>query len=98
MTWKKVVVEEFEEGTYLESEAACNMPWQFKRKGKASHDKASKPVKVRAAVADTFFSIPATTKEEHGYLYMDNGVLTFAPHDDQPKTPSQYRKRYREDN
>lgn len=75
MTWKKVVVEEFEEGTYLESEAACNMPWQFKRKGKASHD-----------------------KEEHGYLYMDNGVLTFAPHDDQPKTPSQYRKRYREDN
>jgi hypothetical protein len=49
-------------------------------------------------IPDTFFSIPATTKEQHGYVTgRDDGELEFRPHTDQSQSPAEFRKQYKKD-
>jgi hypothetical protein len=79
--------------TSLDSESVQTDYGQFRRKGKAFHRVTGKLVSVRADIADTWFSIPATTATEHGYLSMnDEGELQFTPHTEQTETPAQFRK------
>jgi len=87
--------------TCLESECLCTYHGKFERKGVVRHKISQELIRVRADVADTWFSIPATTATEHGFIVVkddrsDNKELTFIPHTDQLKeTPAQYRSRIR---
>ena len=82
--------------TWLEGEMWNTDYGQFRRRGLVRHAKQSGVlVKVRCDVPDTYFSIPATTDTEHGYVTVNNdtGELEFRPHTDQAKmTPAQFRK------
>lgn len=80
-------------GTWIEAEEACSDYGQFKRKAIAKHNVTGELVNCRVDIADTFFSIPATTKTETGYITgTDLGELEFRPHISQDETPAQYRK------
>lgn len=69
---------------------------QFRRKGGCYHHKTGELVKVRADIADTWFSIPATTETETGYVTSrDDKELEFRPHTTQDETPEEFRKRIR---
>jgi hypothetical protein len=80
--------------TWLESEEVQNDYGQFKRIGVVIHEKTRQLIKVRADIADTYFSIPATTATETGYVTADNdgNILVFRPHTEQDQTPAEYRK------
>lgn len=82
--------------TWVDSEEVCSDIGQFRRKFRAIHQDTRCVVRGKAAVADTFFSIPATTVKEHGFLTNENGVLVFVPHTDQSQTPADYRKECRQ--
>jgi len=84
----------FSANTWVEPEDCCTDYGQFRRKFRAYHKNTRCIVTGKADVADTFFSIPATTKAEHGFLTNDDGLLVFYPHDDQTETPSDWRKAY----
>lgn len=82
--------------TSIEPEEKCSDIGQFRRKAKAFHSKTGKLVTCQAGIPDTCFSIPATTKTEHGYITgREDGELEFRPHTDQTMTPVEYRKDYR---
>lgn len=82
--------------TWLEGEMWCTDYGQFRRRGLVRHSGTKELVRVRADVADTFFSIPATTDTEHGYVTgADSGELEFRPHTSQEQTPAQFRKELR---
>ena len=80
--------------THLMSEDVQNNYGQFRRKGKVFYRKTEKLISVRADIADTWFSIPATTASEHGFVSIntESGEFQFIPHMDQTQTPSDYRK------
>jgi hypothetical protein len=83
--------------TFIDREEKCTKIGQFSRKSKAFHSKTNQLVICMATIPDTFFSIPATTEDEHGYIGLrDDGELEFRPHTDQGGiTPDQYRKNYK---
>lgn len=82
--------------TSIDPEEKCRDIGQFRRKATVYHSKTGELVTCQAAIPDTFFSIPATTKTEHGYITgRDDGELEFRPHTDQTMTPVEYRKDYR---
>ena len=80
--------------THLMSEDVQTDYGQFRRKGKVFHRDTGKLVSVRADIADTWFSIPATTELEHGFISVngDTKELQFTPHIQQTQTPAEYRK------
>ena len=80
--------------THLMPEDVQNSYGQFRRKGAVFHRDTGKLVSVRADIADTWFSIPATTATEHGFVSIntDSGELQFIPHTEQTQTPAEYRK------
>jgi hypothetical protein len=82
--------------TWIEGEMWCTDYGQFKRRGLVRHEKTKELVKVRCDIPDTFFSIPATTETEHGFVFVMGGAeeeFEFCPHTDQKgMTPAEYRK------
>ena len=84
--------------TWIEVEEMCRDYGQFRRRGLVIHSKTLELVQVRMDISNTFFSIPATTEKEHGYVTSAyNGEFEFRPHTDQTKTPVEFRKQYRKD-
>jgi len=83
--------------TWIEGEMMQDDYGQFKRRGLVVHSVTKELVSVRLDIADTYFSIPATTDKEHGYITGndDNGEFEFRPHTDQSQSPSDYRKECR---
>lgn len=77
--------------TWLEGEMMCSDYGQFRRRGYVRHSVSKVLVLVRCDISDTFFSIPATTEREHGYVCGDNGEYEFRAHTEQTETPAQYR-------
>lgn len=77
---EKLKIQEFKEGTWIESEEVCYPHGGKKRKGRA-RDSAGKLVAFRAGIADTFFTIPAHRtvegKRVQGYLSIRDEVLCF---------------------
>jgi len=83
--------------TWLEGEEWNRDYGQFNRRGLVRHRKTGELVRVRADVPDTFFSIPATTETEHGFVTgNDKGELEFRPHTEQNQTPAEYRKKVKQ--
>lgn len=83
--------------TWIEGEMMCSDIGQFRRRGLAFHEKSGELVRFDGAIPDTYFSIPATTKTEHGYVTgREDGELEFRPHTKQTLSPVEYRKKYRE--
>lgn len=80
-------------------EEMCRDYGQFRRKARVFHSKTGELVTCRADIPDTYFSIPATTKTEHGYITgRDDGELEFRPHTFQDvQTPAEFRKQYKKD-
>ena len=84
--------------TSIQSEEVQSDYGQFRRKALAFHQKTGELVKCRGDIPDTFFSIPATTKTETGYITgRDDGELEFRPYTDQSQSPAAYRKQYKKD-
>lgn len=82
--------------TSIDPEEKCQFHGQFRRIAKAYHSKTGELVKCRAALPDTFFSIPATTRTEHGFItFRDDGELEFIPHMEQTESPLIFRRNYR---
>ena len=87
--------------TWIESEMIQTDYGQFRRRGLVRHEKTEQLVRVRADIADTYFSIPATTDREHGYVTLrDCGEygsdLVFVPHTYKTtQTPAEFRKETR---
>ena len=86
--------------TWVESEMLCTDHGKFERRGLVRHTQTDELVKVRVDVPDTYFSAPATTKTEHGYMTVidlkEYGVeLHFIPHTDQNQSPSNFLKETR---
>jgi len=86
-----------EKGTWIDPEEVCSDIGQFRRKGEARHEDTGELVRIRASTPDTFFSIPATTDKQHGFVTSDDGVLVFNPHTDQDISPKEYRRRHARD-
>jgi hypothetical protein len=83
--------------TCIESEYLCSGYGQFARRGLVRHEKTRELVRVSLDIPDTWFSIPAVTKTEHGFITSredESGAaeLLFVPHTDQTRTPAQFRK------
>lgn len=86
--------------TWIEDETFCTDYGQFKRRGLVRYAKSRVHVPVRLDIADTWFSIPATTSKEHGFVTSEEDAegarhFVFVPHTDQTKTPAQFRKEVR---
>lgn len=86
--------------TWVESEMLCSDHGKFERRGLVRHSKTNQLIRVRADVPDTYFSMPATTKTEHGFVTCvdldEYGIeLHFIPHTDQWQSPAQFRKETR---
>ena len=82
--------------TWVEGEMWCTDYGQFRRRGLVRHSVTKALVRVRCDVPDTYFSIPATTDTEHGYVTTaDSGELEFRPHTTQDQTPAEFRKETR---
>ena len=79
--------------TWIEGEMWNTDYGQFRRRGLVFHSKTKELVKVRLDVPDTYFSIPATTLTEHGYVTSDDTGFVFRPHDSQAETPAEFRKK-----
>jgi hypothetical protein len=84
--------------TFIDPEEKCRDYGTFARKAVVYHSVTGTLVQCRADIPDTFFSIPATTKLEHGYITgRDDGELEFRPHTDQSTPPQEFRKQYKKD-
>jgi hypothetical protein len=64
------------------------------------HETTGELVRVRLDIPDTWFSIPATTKNEHGFVTSREDAagaaeFLFIPHTHQSQTPAQFRKETR---
>ena len=76
----------------------CSDYGKFERRGLVRHAKTGALVRVRMDIPDTYFSIPATTETEHGYVTtkelatLDQTEWEFRPHTEQTQTPAQFRK------
>ena len=89
--------------TWIDSEDVQTDYGQFRRRGLVIHCKTKQLVKVRLDMPDSFFSAPATTDTEHGFVTTfdnehNNGIkdFEFRPHTDQTMTPSEYRRSVKE--
>ena len=70
----------------------------FTRQAIVFHSVTGKLVRCKATIPDTYFSIPATTKTEHGYIgSREDGELEFRPHTTQTLSPVEWRKQYKKD-
>ena len=79
--------------TWIEGEEWNTDYGQFQRRGLVRHSVTKELVKVRLDVPDTYFSIPATTDTEHGYVTSTETEFEFRPHTDQKgMTPVEFRK------
>lgn len=79
--------------TWLESEQVQSDYGQFQRRGLVRHAVSGKLIRVWADIPDTYFSAPATTEKESGYLLAANGEeIIFMPYEDQSQTPAEFRK------
>jgi hypothetical protein len=79
--------------TWVEGEMMNTDYGQFRRRGIVIHAGTQELVMVRLDVPDTFFSIPATTRAEHGYVTTNaKGEFEFRPHTTQTVSPAQFRK------
>ena len=84
--------------TSIEPEEKCRDYGQFNRKATVFRSVTGELVKCQAAIPDTFFTIPATTKMEHGYITVrDDGELEFRPHTSQIISPAEWRKQYKKE-
>jgi hypothetical protein len=84
--------------TWIQPEEMCRDYGQFRRKARVFHNVTGELVRCRADIPDTFFSIPATTKTEYGYITgRDDGELEFRPMKYQYVSPAEYRKQYKKD-
>jgi hypothetical protein len=54
--------------TRIDREECCTDYGQFRRKGLALYEDTDRLVSVRADIPDTWFTIPAHTATEHGYV------------------------------
>jgi len=82
--------------TWVEGEMMNLDYGQFRRRGLVLHSKTLQLVKVRIDVPDTYFSAPATTENEHGYVTSnDKGEFEFRPHTSQQGSPKEFRKELR---
>ena len=82
--------------TFIDPEEKCRDIGQFVRRALVFHSKTNELIACKAAIPDTYLSIPATTTTEHGYITgREDGELEFRPHTDQTMTPAEYRKDYR---
>ncbi len=77
--------------TWIEGEMMCTDYGQFRRRGLVRHSVSGELVRVRCDIPDTYFSIPATTATEHGYVTGTETGFEFRPHADQTESPVQYR-------
>ena len=69
---------------------------QFRRRFKAYHAGTGHLVSGKADIPDTWFSIPAVTKQECGYLtFREDGELEFRPYTNQQQNPQDYVKQQR---
>ena len=78
--------------TWIEGEEWCTDYGQFRRRGLVRHCETKKLVNVRLDIPDSYFSIPATTDTEHGYVTSTEEGFEFRPHTDQTQTPTEFRK------
>ncbi len=84
--------------TCIEGEMMCSDYGKFERRGLVRHTKTKELVRVRLDIPDTYFSIPATTATEHGYVTTADEAGTgerefeFRPHTEQKVSPTQFRK------
>lgn len=84
--------------THIETEEKCTDIGQFRRNAIVFHKDTGELVTCRATIPDTYFSIPATTDTQHGYIGIrDDGELEYRPHDSQDVSPADYRKQYAKD-
>ena len=82
--------------TSIQSEEVQNDYGHFGRIARAFHKDTGEIVNCRADIPDTFFSIPATTKDQHGCITgRDDGELEFRPHTNQTQTPASFRNQYK---
>ena len=83
--------------TRIDPEERCRDFGQFRRQGTVFHRNSGALIRVAADIPDTFFSIPAVTKTEHGFVTCRNDEeLEFVPHTNQRQmTIAAYRKRCR---
>ena len=82
--------------TYIDSEEVCRGADDFNRKALAFHAHTQELVRCKAAVADTYFTISATTETEHGYIVIrDDNELQFRPDIHQNQTPAEFRRTYK---
>ena len=87
------------DGSWIEGEEMCRDIGLFRRRAWVTHSKTNKMILCKAAIPDTYFSIPATTETEHGYIAVKEGGigLEFRPHTEQTQSPADYRKQYKKD-
>ena len=80
--------------TWIEGEMMNIDYGQFRRNGLVIHSKTKELIQVRLDIADTYFSIPATSKTEHGYVTLNNDEeFEFRPHlYDTELSPAQFRR------
>jgi hypothetical protein len=79
--------------TWIDPEEVQTDYGQFRRNALVYHKVTGELIKCRADIPDTFFSIPATTKTECGYISArEDGEFEFRPYTEQTQTPVEYRK------
>lgn len=84
--------------TWIEGEDWNDDVGQFRRRGLVRHLRTGRLIAVRLATPDTYFSIPATSETEHGYVTSNEEEFEFRPHPDQGgMSPADYRKRVRQE-
>lgn len=85
--------------TWIEGEMMCSDVGQFRRRAYVIHKQTGQLVLCTATIPDTYFSIPATTKTETGYITSEEvdavNRFVFVPHTEQNETPAAFRKAYR---
>lgn len=81
--------------TWIEGEMWCTDYGQFRRRALARHKKTNELVLCHADIPDTYFSIPACTESEHGYITSSETGFEFNPDLDQSQPIKQWKKQYR---
>jgi hypothetical protein len=80
------------DNTWIEGEMMNDDYGQFHRRGYVMHSITKKLIRIRCDIADTAFSIPATTNNEYGYVNCKDNYFEFIPYKEQTLTPEKYRQ------
>lgn len=97
----KVEAHYYDRGTWIDPEERCCDIHNFSRQAMALHHETGELLRCKATINDTWFSTPATTDTQHGYITgagSEDGKerwLEFRPHTDQTMTPAQWRRDYK---